>query len=160
MFILTTGVHQYIIDEHYDKHIKIWSKHSIHEVHKSCWGISYPERHNKKLKIAITSSESGFQDVTLPNFELMIAKIKVYLWQITCTFVIGQTNHLFSEGGTYFLRWLYSVSDNQCTYERAIFISHKQQRSTPRKNTGLMKPLSSRYLSYFFNSLSSAGAIR
>lgn len=54
MVNLTLGIHENIIYENNDKHIKILAKNMIHEVHEGCGSIGESERHDKKLKVTIT----------------------------------------------------------------------------------------------------------
>ncbi|KAK4721341.1 hypothetical protein R3W88_011574 [Solanum pinnatisectum] len=61
VIILTSRINQYIINEHNYKHIKVMSKHHIHQIHKSRRSISQTKRHHQKLIMTIPGSKSHFQ---------------------------------------------------------------------------------------------------
>jgi len=73
MFIYAFGVCQDVIYKHHQKLVLIGSENSIHEIHKSCWGIGLAKRHNCKLIMTIPSSKHSLGDVLWFNPKLMIS---------------------------------------------------------------------------------------
>ncbi|KAK4729654.1 hypothetical protein R3W88_022642 [Solanum pinnatisectum] len=72
MLILTSRIDQDIIYEHNYKHIKVLSKHPIHQVHKCHRGISQTKGHHQKLTMTISRSKSRFQNIFLFQSQLVI----------------------------------------------------------------------------------------
>ena len=46
MIIFVTRVDKNVIDENYDEHVQVLREQSVHQVHKSCWGICETKGHD------------------------------------------------------------------------------------------------------------------
>jgi hypothetical protein len=79
MFFLVFGIDEDIIDKEHYEFVELRHKHGVHEVHEVCWGIHETKGHYQEIVKTVTSGESGFRNVTRPNFDLMITRTKVDL---------------------------------------------------------------------------------
>ncbi|KAK4731539.1 hypothetical protein R3W88_024527 [Solanum pinnatisectum] len=85
MIILTSLIDQNIINEHNYEHIKVLSKHPIHQIHRRCWSINQSKRHYQKLIMTIPNSKSHFWNITIIHPQLVITRPKINLREITCS---------------------------------------------------------------------------
>ena len=60
MFLLGLGINQNIVNEYHYKLVKVWSEHSLHEIHENCRGIGQTEWHYKEFVMSISGVESYF----------------------------------------------------------------------------------------------------
>ncbi|MFS7930763.1 hypothetical protein Hanom_Chr04g00348081 [Helianthus anomalus] len=72
MLLLILGVNQNVVDENDDELVEIRFAHPVHEIHEDCRCVCKPEWHDQKLVMTVTSSESSFGDVLIPDSQLMI----------------------------------------------------------------------------------------
>ena len=63
----------------HDKLILVGLEHPMHEIHECCWCIRQSEGHHRKLKVPITHPKRCLRDIYLPNPQLMVTSVKVYL---------------------------------------------------------------------------------
>jgi hypothetical protein len=79
MFGFCLGVNQNVVNEHYEKLVEILHEHFIHEVHKIGGGIGQPKRHHGVFIQSVTGGESGFGDIRLSYFQLMVFSSEINL---------------------------------------------------------------------------------
>ena len=51
----------------------------MHEIHECFWSIRQSKGHHRKLKVPIPRPERCLRDICLPNPQLMVTSVKVYL---------------------------------------------------------------------------------
>jgi hypothetical protein len=79
MLFCSLGVDEYVVNKDYDKLIKLWHKHRIHEVHEVGWSIGKTERHDQIFIQAISGREGCLWNIARSNLDLMIAGAEVNL---------------------------------------------------------------------------------
>ncbi|PHT94120.1 hypothetical protein T459_02002 [Capsicum annuum] len=79
MITLIVGINQNIIYEDYDEHVQVLLEHTVHLVHKSCWGIGKTKGRDLEFEMTILSTIGYLWNVTFSDSELMIARSEVYL---------------------------------------------------------------------------------
>ena len=79
MILLRLGVDQDVVHENYHKLIKIGLEHPTHEIHECRRSIRQSEWHHCELEVPIPRLECCLRDVFLPNSQLMINSVEIYL---------------------------------------------------------------------------------
>jgi hypothetical protein len=83
MFFLVFGIDEDIIDEDHYEFVEFHHKHRVHEVHEVGCGIRETKGHYQELVKTIMSGESSFWNVTRSNFDLMVTRMKVSIFEKT-----------------------------------------------------------------------------
>ncbi|KAK4723975.1 hypothetical protein R3W88_026754 [Solanum pinnatisectum] len=83
MLFLTSQTDQNIMNKHNYEHIKVLSKHPIHQIHKCLRSISHPKRHFQKLIMTIPSSKNRLQNITIFHPQFVITRSEINLREIT-----------------------------------------------------------------------------
>ncbi|KAK4718124.1 hypothetical protein R3W88_016462 [Solanum pinnatisectum] len=131
VLILTPRVDQYIVNERNHKHIKVLSKHYIHQFHKSSWSISQTKRHHQKLIMTIPSLESHFWNVIFFHPQLVATRPKINLGEVTHSLKLVQQiiypwKRILILNGHHVQLAIVNVHA-----KRTILLSNKQNWSTP-----------------------------
>ena len=79
MFLLKMGVDQNVVNEDHDKMIQVGLEYPMHEIHECCWGIRQSKGHHYELKVPIPRPERSLRDISLPNSQLLVSSVKIYL---------------------------------------------------------------------------------
>ena len=79
MLLLRLGVDQDVVNKYCNKLIQIGLEYPMHEIHECRWSIRQPERHHCELEMPIPRSKRCLRDISLPNSQLMVIGMKVYL---------------------------------------------------------------------------------
>ena len=92
LLMLLSGlrVHQDIVYERDDRAIEHQTAHPIHQVHEHRRRDGEPKRHHHELIMSITSPERGLLYVLLPNPDLMLAELQVYLGEPRCPLQLSE----------------------------------------------------------------------
>lgn len=67
MILITLRINKFTTNKH-NNEVQIKLKHSIHQAHKSSWGIHQAKRQNQQLIILATGLEGSIWDVLSPDF--------------------------------------------------------------------------------------------
>ena len=161
MFILFIGlrVDENVINEYYNKRLKVFTKDSDHEIHKCSKCIRETKWHNQELIMTITGTKSCFWDIPIPNPKLMIPWTKINPREETRPLELIEHN---INSGKWILI-LYSdfvelpIIDTH--FKGSILCFTNNTGASQGDMLGSMKPLSMRFCNCNFHSLSSAGAI-
>ena len=62
-----------------NKLIRIGLEYPMHEIHECHWRIHQPEGHHCELEMPILRPKRCLRDISLPNSQLMVIGVKVYL---------------------------------------------------------------------------------
>ncbi|KAK4708720.1 hypothetical protein R3W88_029645 [Solanum pinnatisectum] len=131
MLILTLSVNQNIINEHNHKYVEVLSKHHIHQIHKCCRSISQPKQHYQKLIMTIPSSKIHLWNVIFFHPQLVITRAKINLREITCSLKLVKQIIYPSKRILILNGHLVQLSIVNARTNRTIFLSNKQNWSTP-----------------------------
>lgn len=89
IFISIPRVNQNIVNKHNNKYVQVRLKNSIHRVHKSDWGVSYPKRHYKKLVVFVSSPGTPHFKTVLdiaisrPRYcDIIVARGQKLTWEV------------------------------------------------------------------------------
>ncbi|KAK4729652.1 hypothetical protein R3W88_022640 [Solanum pinnatisectum] len=131
MLILTSRIDQNIINKHNYKHIKVLSKHPIHQVCECHRSFSQPKRHYQKLIMTISSSKSHLRNVIFFHPKLVITRLKINLREITFPLKLVK-QVIYSWKRILILNsHLVQLTIINAHMKRPIFLSNKQNWSTP-----------------------------
>ena len=79
MILLRLGVDQDVVHENHNETIYIGLEHPMPKIHECRWSICQSEWHHCELKMLILRPERCLKDVCLPNCQLMITSVEIYL---------------------------------------------------------------------------------
>lgn len=74
----------HVIDKHSREGIQIRFEHTVHQIHKCCWDIGQPKRH-QELIITITSLEGCLWDILNIKSQLRVNGPQVNLREHYCS---------------------------------------------------------------------------
>ena len=79
MLLLRLGVDQDVVNKDHNKLIQIGLEYPMYEINECRWSIRQSERHHCKLKMSIPRPKRCLRDICLPNSQLMITGMEIYL---------------------------------------------------------------------------------
>lgn len=111
-------------------------EHSVHQIHKGCWGICESKGHDQKLEVTISGFESYFWNAIFSDSELIIAKSEVYLRKVTGTLQLVE-QVIYSRKWILILNYDLVQQTIVNTHSKGtIFPTHEQNWYALRENTG------------------------
>ena len=79
MLLFILGVDQDVVNKDHNKLIQIELEYPMHEIHECCWHIRQPKGHHCELEMSISCPKRWLRDISLPNSQLMVSGVKIYL---------------------------------------------------------------------------------
>ena len=132
MLFLGLRVDDNVINEYYDKRVKVFMEDSVHEIHKCSSCICETKWHNQELIMTITGSKGRLLNIFIPTPKMMVTLTKINLWLETRPLKLV-------EQVIYSGKWILILDSDFIelpiidTHSKgSIFLFHKQHSTSPR----------------------------
>ena len=79
VFLNSSRIDQYVIEEYDETLIKVPVKYSIHQTHEQLWRIGQPKEYNRKLIMPKAFSKSSLKNISLLDMKLIVSQLKINL---------------------------------------------------------------------------------